>query len=143
MSSGFMPWTASAILIRVPSWRALLIHGSRTTRLLLDSSESYLMPFRASSYDKGVVVIQVAIVGAGHWGPNLIRNFHNSQISRVAWVIDADPERRARVAASYGSAVQVSGDVRAACSDIGVQAVVVATPTTTHYQVAKMALEHG
>jgi predicted dehydrogenase len=88
-------------------------------------------------------VLGIAIVGAGHWGPNLIRNFHNRQTSRVAWVIDPDHARRERVTASYGSEIQVGADFGQACDDVSVDAVVVATPTTTHYGLVKTALEHG
>ncbi len=38
-------------------------------------------------------MIEVAVLGAGHWGPHLIRNFDNRQRSRVAWVIDRDQAR--------------------------------------------------
>src|SRR5688572_27349544 len=36
-------------------------------------------------------VIDIAVIGAGRWGPHLIRNFDNHQASRVSWVIDRDP----------------------------------------------------
>jgi predicted dehydrogenase len=51
--------------------------------------------------------------------------------------------RRERVEASYGSEFKVSADFADACQDISVQAVVVATPTSTHYSLVKTALEHG
>ena len=38
-------------------------------------------------------MIEVAVVGAGHWGPNLIRNFDNYTRSRVRWIVDTDVER--------------------------------------------------
>lgn len=88
-------------------------------------------------------MIDIAIAGAGHWGPNLIRNFHNRQTSRVRWVVDSDLARRERVAATYGSEVTVTDDFAKVCADVAVQAVVIATPTSTHYALAKAALEHG
>src|ERR1700680_8849 len=39
--------------------------------------------------------LRIAVIGAGHWGPNLIRNFHNHQASVVAWVVDRDESRLA------------------------------------------------
>ena len=42
-------------------------------------------------------MIRVAVVGAGHWGPNLIRNFHNRERSEVLWVVDRDPGRLGQV----------------------------------------------
>ena len=38
-------------------------------------------------------MIRIAVIGAGHWGPNLIRNFHTHIASEVAWVVDRDPQR--------------------------------------------------
>ena len=42
-------------------------------------------------------VLRVGVVGAGHWGPNLITNFHTSRRSEVAWVVDRDADRLAKV----------------------------------------------
>ena len=39
-------------------------------------------------------MIRVAVIGAGHWGPNLIANFHDHRRSQVVWVVDRDAARR-------------------------------------------------
>ena len=39
-------------------------------------------------------MIRIAVVGAGHWGPNLIRSFDNKRTSEVIWVADRDATRR-------------------------------------------------
>ncbi len=85
-------------------------------------------------------VIRVAVIGAGHWGPNLIRNFHNGQESKVVWIIDRDLARLAEVRARFPG-VQVAEKPACAFCDPSVDAVVVATPTSTHYALAKEALE--
>ena len=46
-------------------------------------------------------MIRVAVIGAGHWGPNLINNFRQSRRSEVAWVVDRDPARLAAVAERF------------------------------------------
>lgn len=89
-----------------------------------------------------MAVIQVAVFGAGHWGPNLIRNFHNHQASDVAWVVDRDESRLALTGSRYPE-IQVTADVDRALADPKVDAVVVATPTTTHYALASAALRAG
>ena len=38
-------------------------------------------------------MICIAVIGAGHWGPNLIRNFHSGITSRVKYVVDNRPQR--------------------------------------------------
>ena len=86
--------------------------------------------------------IGVAVIGAGHWGPNLIRNFHDHPSSEVRWVIERDARRLEAVRARFPG-VRTSGDVAAALADAAVDAVVVATPTITHYEVVKAALDAG
>jgi predicted dehydrogenase len=87
-----------------------------------------------------MAMIRVAVLGAGEWGPNLIRNFHNKQTSEVVWIIDRDAARLDDVHARFPD-VQVGEDADQALRDPSVHAVVVATPTSTHYVLAKEALE--
>jgi predicted dehydrogenase len=87
-------------------------------------------------------MIRVGVVGAGHWGPNLIRNFHNHQTSEVLWVVDRSPEQLERVAQRCPD-VRMSTEVSELLGDSRVEAVVVATPTVTHHALVKAALEAG
>ena len=61
-------------------------------------------------------MIQIAVVGAGHWGPNLIRNFHNRLTSEVGWVIDIDKTRLEQVKLRFPE-VRTGTDVQHALSD--------------------------
>ena len=85
-------------------------------------------------------VARIAQVGLGQWGKNLARNF--DQLAELVWLCDVDDERRAQAAQSYPSALVTSSfdDVLA---DESVEAVVVATPVPTHYELARRALEAG
>jgi predicted dehydrogenase len=87
-------------------------------------------------------VIRLAVVGAGHWGPNLIRCFLNPPVSDVLHVIDRDEARLAQVEQRY-TTVAVGRDAAEAFDDERVDAVVIATPTSTHYPLVKAALEAG
>jgi len=87
-------------------------------------------------------LLRIAVIGAGHWGPNLIRNFHNHQTSEVAWVIDRDESRLALVRSRYPD-IQRAAHPGAALADPTVEAVVIATPTVTHYDLAAAALRAG
>jgi predicted dehydrogenase len=87
-------------------------------------------------------MIRVAVLGAGHWGPNLIANFHDHRRSEVRWVIDPNPSRREAVRVRFPD-VSVGEDPTAAIADPGVQAVVIATPTNTHFELARRSLEAG
>lgn len=87
-------------------------------------------------------MIRIAVVGAGHWGPNLIRNFDNKLTSEVAWVIDRDAKRLEQVRTRFPR-VQLAGEIEPALADGAVDAVVISTPTSTHHALVKAALESG
>ncbi|MEY9887624.1 putative dehydrogenase [Catenulispora sp. MAP12-49] len=84
----------------------------------------------------------IAVVGAGYWGPNLVRNLMGSPDWDLRWLIDLDTARAEKVAAPYAS-VRVSGALDDALSDPDVKAVAIATPARTHRDVAMAALRAG
>ena len=87
-------------------------------------------------------MIRVAVIGAGHWGPNLIRNFDSNLRSEVRWVADLNESRLDAVKQRF-PAINVTSSPDEAISDPDVDAVVVATPAVTHYGLVKQALENG
>jgi predicted dehydrogenase len=87
-------------------------------------------------------VVRIAVLGAGQWGPNLIRNFHDHDRSEVVWVVDRDPKRLALVHQRYPD-VEVTSDADRAFADPTVEGVVVATPTVTHFALTAAALRAG
>jgi predicted dehydrogenase len=80
---------------------------------------------------------RVGVVGLNYWGPNLARNF--AELADLAWVCDLDEELRARMAARYPSA-RATADYADLLADETLDAIVVATPVPTHYDLAKLAL---
>jgi len=86
--------------------------------------------------------IRTAVIGAGHWGPNLIRNFDNPPASSVVLVAERDSNRAAQVRARFPH-IEVTDATDAVVVDPRVDAVVVATPTSTHYSIVKAALRAG
>jgi predicted dehydrogenase len=87
-------------------------------------------------------MIGIGIVGAGHWGPNLIRNLHNRVSSEVVWVADRDPKRLEQVKSRFPG-MQTTADFAQLIADPRVQAVVIATPTSTHHELTRAALLAG
>ena len=83
---------------------------------------------------------RVAQVGLGQWGKNLARNF--DRLAELVWLCDVDDERRAEAAQSYPSA-QVTASFDDILADESVEAVVVATPVPTHFELARRVLEAG
>ncbi len=86
--------------------------------------------------------ISVAVIGAGYWGPNLVRNFMGLPGCRVAGVCDPKPGRQAYLAEKYPG-LPITGDYRAVLDDPAVDAVAIATPVSTHFRLATEALEAG
>ena len=84
----------------------------------------------------------VSVIGCGYWGPNLIRNFAESEEAEVRWICDSDPKRLATVSRRYPAA-RATTDCAELFSDSRLDAVVIATPVATHYSYAKQALEAG
>ncbi len=84
----------------------------------------------------------VALVGYGYWGPNLLRNYMELPEAEIKWVCDPDPEALEKAQARY-PAVPVTTDYDQVLADPAVDAVLVATPISTHHGLARAALEAG
>jgi predicted dehydrogenase len=84
----------------------------------------------------------IAVIGYGYWGPNLVRNFSLVDDAEVVAVCDLRPERRALVEKVYPT-VRTYADVDAMLADARVDAVVIATPVSTHFSLAMAALRAG
>jgi predicted dehydrogenase len=84
----------------------------------------------------------VAIVGAGYWGPNLLRNFMRHRGADVRWMCDLDVERARGVVGRY-SRIEVTADIGQVLADPTVEAIVIATPAASHAPLAIAALEAG
>ena len=86
--------------------------------------------------------LRIAVIGAGYWGPNLVRNFRNSPDWDLVAVCDLDPQRAARVVGDR-STVDVETDVSRLVQRDDVDAIAIATPARTHADLAIAALEAG
>ena len=82
----------------------------------------------------------LAVAGLGHWGKNLVRNFDD--LADLRWLCDVAPDVREEYARRHPTA-RVSADIGDALADSEVDAVVIATPVPTHYELAKQALQAG
>jgi len=83
---------------------------------------------------------RVACIGAGYWGRNLVRNFH--ELGALGWLCDASPDTRAVMAQRYPG-VRCTGSVDDVLGDPDVAGVVIATPAETHAQLVRRSLDAG
>ncbi|HYX69092.1 MAG TPA: Gfo/Idh/MocA family oxidoreductase [Terriglobales bacterium] len=86
--------------------------------------------------------IRVGVIGYGYWGPNLVRNFAESGGARVIAVSDMKPDRRALVEARYPG-VRATSDAAGLLADPALDAVAIATPVSTHFELGMKALAAG
>ena len=84
--------------------------------------------------------VRVGVAGLGYWGPNLARNF--DELAELRWLCDLSPGARQRVAQRFPTA-RVTSDYSELLADPDLDAVIVATPVPTHYELAKQALLAG
>jgi predicted dehydrogenase len=80
-------------------------------------------------------MIRIGVVGYGYWGPNLVRNFAESTGTAVAGISDVRPERLA-VAQNRYPGVKTFTDHRELIQDPETDAIVVATPVVSHFDLA-------
>lgn len=81
-------------------------------------------------------------IGAGRWGPNLIRSIINLPGAAVHYACDLNPDRLAMVAERVGG-IETTTDVDRAIEDPAADAVIIATPVYTHYELTRKALRAG
>src|SRR5215472_8722356 len=84
----------------------------------------------------------LAVIGAGYWGPNLVRTAALTEGFRLDYLCDLDVDRARRVLGEY-STVRATASLDDVLADPDVAAVAIATPAATHLPVARAALEAG
>ncbi|MBD2517981.1 Gfo/Idh/MocA family oxidoreductase [Nostoc sp. FACHB-973] len=87
-------------------------------------------------------MINIGVIGYGYWGPNLVRNFVEMPGVEVRTVSDFKPELLTKVQARY-PAIQITQDCQDIFTDPKIDAVAIATPVSTHFQLALAALQAG
>ena len=87
-------------------------------------------------------MLNVAVIGCGYWGPNLIRNCITSPLVDLLWACDREPSRLERALAPF-PAVGKTTEYREILADDSVAGVIIATPVESHYPLARAALEAG
>lgn len=92
--------------------------------------------------DPTAASVGVGVVGVGYWGPNLVRNLVENRRSRALTVCDLKPERLVRIRQRYPH-VATASNYRQMLDSPDVEAVVVATPLSTHFPLAEAALLAG
>jgi len=87
-------------------------------------------------------LINVALIGVGYWGPNLLRNLVANNDCKVSAVVDLASDRRKYVNNQYPG-IEVTDQIEDILNNASIDAVVIATPAATHFDLVTKALKSG
>src|SRR5437879_4712802 len=87
-------------------------------------------------------MIRIGVIGYGYWGPNVVRNFNSLDEGSVDAICDINPVALNRARHAY-PAMQLTRDSSELVKSAHIDAIAVATPVWTHFELAKASLENG
>lgn len=87
-------------------------------------------------------MVNIAIIGYGYWGPNLVRNFSSTVDCRVHTVVDFR-EDRLQIAKRNHTGINTSVNPEDVFNNKEIDAIVIATPVFTHFDLAKRSLQNN
>jgi predicted dehydrogenase len=87
-------------------------------------------------------MIRIGIIGYGYWGPNLVRNFAETRAAEVVAVADLDSAKLESVQRRF-PALRTTTDFQDLLSDRTIDAIAVATPVSSHFQLGMATLKAG
>lgn len=86
--------------------------------------------------------LNVAVIGCGYWGPNLIRNFYQNPNCNMKICCDLDEKKLQRIKTLYPG-IETTTFVETILEDASIDAVAIATPVYTHAELGKLCFKHG
>jgi predicted dehydrogenase len=87
-------------------------------------------------------MLRIGVVGYGYWGPNIVRNFNGVEGAKVTSVCDANKAVLNKAGKAYPG-ISTTSDVNDVLAAPDIDAVAVITPVSTHFELARKALENG
>lgn len=96
----------------------------------------------ATEHEQSRSQLRVGVIGYGYWGPNLVRNFAEFPGSIVTHIADRRPDRLELARRRYRD-VSMTTDHRDLLNDPKIEAIVISTPISTHFELALAALQAG
>ncbi|MCE5212908.1 MAG: Gfo/Idh/MocA family oxidoreductase [Deltaproteobacteria bacterium] len=87
-------------------------------------------------------MLRMGVIGYGYWGPNIVRNFYSVAGSQVTMVCDMNQQILKKVKNTYQQ-INVTSDIDELIKNTEVDAIAIATPVCTHYELASKAIEEG
>ena len=97
--------------------------------------------FLDDGYSATPKIVNIAQIGVGYWGPNLLRNLVRNEHCVIKRIVDLSPDRRDYVKKTY-PVINVTGKIEDILNNPDIDAVIIATPVNTHYDLAVKCLEN-
>jgi predicted dehydrogenase len=91
---------------------------------------------------EAIPMLNVGVIGFGYWGPNIVRNFSSVEKARVTMVCDKRTEALKTVQRNY-PAINLTSNADDVLLSPNIDVVAIVTPVSSHYELAKRALENG
>lgn len=123
--------------------KSLSIGRIKIKKILKTSyTNQYLFKNKSHSKTQMDKILNIGIIGCGYWGPNIIRNFNDHEDCNVKYCADLDDERLSHIKEKYPD-IKTIKDYKEIIEDKDIDAVAIITPPSTHYALAKIALENN
>lgn len=87
-------------------------------------------------------MINIVVIGYGYWGPNLVRNIYENSKTKLTYIIDNNPKTHDKIILQYPG-VKIVSNIEEIITNPDIDAVVIATPVSTHFDIAYLALSNG
>lgn len=87
-------------------------------------------------------MLKIGVIGFGYWGPNIVRNFTSIKTSQVNMICDINPKALKRAKESHPQ-ISLTRNYKDIVNSSQIDAVAIVTPVSTHFKLAKAALENG
>jgi predicted dehydrogenase len=87
-------------------------------------------------------IIKLAQIGCGYWGINLLRNFNNIETCELKYIVEPSIERQIFLNQNFPH-ISVISDLKKVLEDETIQGVIISTPASSHYFLAKQCLENN
>lgn len=80
--------------------------------------------------------IKFGVIGVGYWGPNYVRILNMEPSAEIKWIADLDTKKLSNIKSVYPN-IKTTNDYKDILEDKEVEAIIICTPTTTHFKIAK------
>lgn len=108
--------------------------------LLTTKKDAQIKCISTEGIDTNLLQINIALIGCGYWGPNLVRNFTKLREVKIDTLCDTVVSKTWTVARDYAPKAHIITDYHDILSNPQIHGVVIATPTALHFKIAQDAL---